>query len=359
MWKDNWEETKDHFGRWWQHRGLVVSKWGGVQHPGTRRVSMAPPASPADPRESYLNVPLRARRAHYQLSISEFPLDVLPVADTDMGPGSLALFLGCEPGFSPETVWFEPCWMNVQDPESLPPLVFNEQNSWWKLTEQTVRTCAEMGRGCYLTGCPDLVENIDVLATLRDPQQLMMDMVERPAWVEQKVREITEAWFAAYERIYQVIKHDDESSIFGAFRVWGPGRTAKLQCDASAMFSPGMFQRFVVPDLIRQCEWLDHSLYHLDGTQAMGHLEALLSIEALDAIEWTPQAGIETGAHPRWFPLYRRILEAGKSVQIMDVHAHDIAPLLNAIGSEGVYLMAHIHSLDEAKAIRKIVEPFR
>ena len=38
-----------------------------------------------------------------------------------------------------------------------------------------------------------------------------------------------------------------------------------------------------------QCRWLDHSLYHLDGTQALHQLPALLAIEELDAIEWTPQ----------------------------------------------------------------------
>ena len=42
--------------------------------------------------------------------------------------------------------------------------------------------------------------------------------------------------------------------------------------DASAMFSTPMFRRFVAPALTAQCEWLDYSLYHLDGTQAVHHL---------------------------------------------------------------------------------------
>lgn len=358
MWKENVEETKQHFQDWWQRKGLVVGNWGAIMHPGTHRVNMEAPPFPQDPRDVYLNVPLRAQRAHYELSRSLSPLDILPVADPIMGPGSLALFLGCEPGFSPETVWFEPCWENEPDPESLPPLVFNPDNPWWKLTEETVRVFAEMGRGKYLTACPDLVENIDVLASLREPQRLMIDMVERPEWVEQKVKEITQVWFEAYSRIYDIIKQEDGSSVFGAFRVWSPGKTAKLQCDASAMFSPAMFQQFVVPELTVQCEWLDRSLYHLDGTQAMGHLDALLSIDALDAIEWTPQAGIEKGGHARWFPLYRRIIEAGKCVQIIGAHPHEIAPLLNAIGSQGVYLLNTSTTLEEAEAVGRIIKPF-
>ncbi len=43
----------------------------------------------------------------------------------------------------------------------------------------------------------------------------------------------------------------------------------------------------------------------------------LLAIEPLDAIEWTPQAGIEPGGNRRWHDLYRRILAAGKSVQVL------------------------------------------
>lgn len=359
MWKENLEESLQHYLDWWQRKGLVVTTWGSVPSETTRREVMEAPPPAANVRDIYLNASMRAKRAHYSLSRSESPLDVLPTADTDMGPGSLALFLGCEPGFSPETVWFEPCWMEVEDPESLPPLTFNPENRWWKLTEETVRASAELGRGRYFTGCPDLVENVDILSSLREPQRLMLDMVERPEWVEQKVREITRVWCEAYNRIYDIIKQNDGGSMFGAFRVWGPGKTAKLQCDASAMFSPEMFDQFVVPELTAQCEWLDNSLYHLDGTQAMGHLESLLAIEALDAIEWTPQAGIETGGNARWYPLYRRILEAGKSVQIMSVHHGEIAPLLNAIGTQGVYFMTSLNSMDEVREVSRIVKPFR
>jgi hypothetical protein len=186
-----------------------------------------------------------------------------------------------------------------------------------------------------------------------------MDMVERPEWVEQKVSEINAVWFKVYQRIYDIIKLEDGSSAFDAFRVWGPGKTAKVQCDASAMFSPDMYNRFVVPNLTKQCEWLDFSIYHLDGTQAMCHLDALLKIEALDAIEWTPQAGIEKGGNPRWFEMYRRVLDAGKSVQIIDVHKNEILPLLDAIGSQGVYLMTSFSNIAETKEIMAMIEPYR
>ena len=216
----------------------------------------------------------------------------------------------------------------------------------------------ELSRGKYLVGCPDLIENMDVLSSLRGAQTLLMDMVERPEWVEQKIWEINDVWFAAYQRIYDLIKLEDGSSAFGAFYIWGPGKVAKLQCDASAMFSPKMYKRFVVPALTAQCAWLDHSLYHLDGTQAMVHLDALLAIEPLDAIEWTPQAGIETGGNQRWHDLYRRILAAGKSVQVVNVELHEIQPLLDAVGPKGVYMLIQFKDEREADQAMKLAEPY-
>jgi hypothetical protein len=358
-WKQNWDETREHLTAWWRHEGLAIGMWGAPPAQGPRHDTVAAPARARSTRDFFTDGAARALRNHHHLAGCDFPADILPISETDIGPGSLALLLGSEPGFSPATVWFEPSIHRCTAPESLPPFVFDPSNPWWQTTEATLRACARLASGKYMVGCPDLCENIDILAALRDPQTLMIDMLERPEWVERKVSEINQVWFAAYQRVYDIIRLPDGSSTFGAFRVWGPGKTAKVQCDASAMFSPEMFRRFVVPGLTEQCEWLDFSLYHLDGTQAMGHLDALLEIEALDAIEWTPQAGIEDGGHRRWFPLYKRILDAGKSVQVVGVHANDLPRLLDAIGGKGVYALTSFASVAEADAVMALVEPYR
>ena len=358
MWKSNWDQTKERFVKWWNRDGLLVGMWGAPETACAVHETVAAPARPSTLEARYCDAAYRAAENHYRLSRSVFPLDVLPSASTDLGPGSLALFLGSSPGFAEDTVWFNPCIEHELEPETLPPLRFDPHHPWWLATEEIIRRCADLARGKYLIGCPDLVENLDVLASLREPQTLLIDMLERPEWVEQKLREINDVWFTAYQRIYEMIRLDDGSSTYGAFHIWGPGKVAKLQCDSSAMFSPAMYRRFVVPALTAQCVWLDHSLYHLDGTQAMGHLDALLQIEPLDAIEWTPQAGIESGGHRRWHDLYRRILAAGKSVQIVNVTPDEVLPLLDSIGPKGVYILIQFQDEAEVERVCKLVEPY-
>ena len=359
-WKANWDETKRRLCDWWNHTGLAVggSAWAiGDAAEAHEVVEPVPQAGSVE--QSYTDVEWRTRHNHRVLSQQCFGADVLPVANTDIGPGSLALFIGSKPGFSPQTVWFEPCMADDDEPENRPPLRFDPRNRWWKITEATLRRCAELGRGKYMVGCPDLIENIDILAALRGPQRLLADMIERAGWVSRKVAEINRVWFEAYERIYEIISLADGGAAFGAFRLWGPGRTAKVQCDASAMFSPEMFERFVVPALTAQCEWLDCSMFHLDGHQCIRHLDALLGIDALDAIEWTPDPRVPRGGDPCWYDLYRRILAAGKSVQAVGIKPHEIVPLLDAVGGRGMYILTTIESQAQAKSILKTVEPYR
>jgi len=361
-WKENWQETRRHFTDWWNHKGMVI----GADHLDSggaicRDASATNPPlpHPASKGGYYIEPELRARHQHYHIARRSFIGDILPISSSDMGPGSLALFIGSEPGFSESTVWFEPCMKDVQNPESLPPLKFNPRSRWWKITEDTLKEITAMGHGRYAATCPDLVENIDILAALRDAQTLLMDMIERPEWVEQKVREINQVYFEAYQRIYDIIKLEDGSACFNAFALWGPGKTAKLQCDASAMFSPDMFDRFVVPALSAQCEWLDCSMYHLDGAEAIVHLDSLLGIKALDAIEWTPSPNVPGGGHPRWYPMYRKILDAGKSVQVVSIAPDDIIPLLDAVGGKGMYILTWFKDVRQAEEIIVKAEAYR
>jgi len=358
-WKPDWQRSRRHFTGWWNREGLVVGMWGGV-HADTPHEAVEHPerVSPAE-AAFYTDAAARARRNHYRLSRQTFPLDMLPIADTMIGPGSLALCLGSEPEFAENTVWFGPVMERDEEPEKRGPLRFDPQNRWWKVHEATLRESASLARGKYLVGCPDLIENIDILASLRGTSQVFLDMLERPEWVSEKLHEINQAYFAVYDRIYEIIKLEDGSAAFEAYKLWGPGKTAKVQCDASTMFSPEMFRKFVVPLLREQCAYLDHSMYHLDGCEELRHLEALLEIEELDAIEWTPNANLPLGGDPRWYDLYRRILDAGKSVQAYLVWPREIVPLLDAVGPRGVYILGLFRDQAEAEAVAKEIEPYR
>jgi hypothetical protein len=352
LWKENWEEVREHHRRWWRREGLVVVPQvppGIVGAPVPRDPLARDPGAAPDAETQHADAAYVTANSHWWLATGTLALDALPIGRMDLGPGSLALYLGSEPGFSRDTVWFHP----LTDQTALErPLRFDPANRWWRRQLALAEAALERSAGRYPIGFPDLIENLDVLASLRDTQTLMVDLVERPEWVKRKIAEINAAYFEIFDALRARIGLADGSNCFWAFHLWGPGRTAKVQCDALAMISPAMFDEFVKPALAEQCDWLDCAMFHLDGTQAIAHLPSLLTIPGLDAIEYTPQAGIESGGHERWWPLYRQILAAGKSVQVVAVKPQEVAPLLDAIGTRGVYL--HVDGIGSAETLRDL-----
>ncbi len=354
--QENWERTKQRFINWWNHEGLVIANWYDCGA-GAARFTAPDPGEADSWTQRHSDIEYRMKLNLHNLSKGLFLGESLPVYDTMMGPGSLAAMLGSEPEFS-STVWFHPCWNEVEDLDALPEVRLDRTNRWFQFALQQARRAAEKQHLGYAVGLPDLVENIDVLSSLRGNQTLLLDMYDNPEWVERKVKEINQAWFEVYDALYDICKLEDGSSVFTAFQVWGPGKVAKVQCDACAMFGPDVFERFVVPGLEEQCEWLDYSIYHLDGHECIRHLDLLLEIDALDAIEWTPDPNVPKGGDPCWYPMYKKIKEAGKSVQAIGITPDQVKPLLDAIGPEGVYIMPAGGSEEIFRQILDIAAPY-
>jgi hypothetical protein len=55
-----------------------------------------------------------------------------------------------------------------------------------------------------------------------------------------------------------------------------------------------------------------------------------------------------TGGAPCWYDLYRRILAAGKAVQAIQLKVHEVVPLLDAVGPDGLFI--EVSAPDEASA---------
>jgi hypothetical protein len=357
-WKPNWAESRQHYVDWWNHTGLVIGGWGTPPLPVPHDPTPVPPPPPGGDRARFEDVEWRAQQAFAWLGKCHFGADHLAMAETQLGPNTLALLLGAEARFTPETIWIDPTLNTVPEVHSLPPFRLDRDSRWLRLIEAQGRRHKELSAGRYLVGLPLLVSNFDILGTLRDPQLLLMDMVDNPEWVIRAMQEINQAYFEAYDRIYNICKDPDGGVGSWGYSQWAPGKTDLVTCDIAAMISPEMFRDFVKPALAEQCAWLDYPILHLDGTQCLCHLDHILDIEPLKAVEWTPNTD-EPGQHERWFPIYKRILDAGKSVQILGGSTDTIEPILKAIGSKGVYIYGSNNTIEEIEASARIGDRWR
>jgi len=344
-WQPDWPQAKANLAKWWNREGLVLN----LTAPRPQPIEDLPPPPPSDDLAFRWTDPsFRVTAALWDMARRHYYADAFPHLPITVGPGSLGIILGSHPHFMPTTAWYEPC---IHDPDTYGPIRFvRENNRWLDVHLAIMDEALRRARGRYIVAMPDLIENLDTLAAMRGNEALLVDLVDRPAWVHARLAEINEAFFAAFDLLYARVEVDGGNAFI--FDLWGPGKTCKVQCDFSCMISARMFRDFVVPPLAAQCDWLDFSMYHLDGTQARHHVPALLEIESLDAIEWTPQAGIPNGGSPMWYDLYRQIKRGGKSVQAVGVEPEDVIPLIEAVGPEGLFITCS--APDEATAERLV-----
>jgi len=66
-----------------------------------------------------------------------------------------------------------------------------------------------------------------------------------------------------------------------------------------------------------------------------------------------------TGGNTRWYDPHRRILEAGKSVQAVDIRPDEVLPLLDTVRGKGRYIIADIKTEMECEKINRLIEPYR
>jgi 5-methyltetrahydrofolate--homocysteine methyltransferase len=303
------DEARARLATWW-NGGDIGRPVLLLTAPRDKPVEVVAPM----PEPEGWNTPYSTKSFAYRVNLAEracvdtyYLAEAVPFVSPDLAPNCLALYLGCRGVEQSGSVWCEPC---IASPEAA-KFRFDPDNFYWNFTGRLGKEMLRRGNGKFLVAFPDLIEGLDTLAAMRGSQRLLTDLVERPEWVRACLRQITDRYFHYYDMLYDLFRDEAGGSVFWA---WAPGRMAKFQCDFSAMISPDMFGEFMVPVLREMCDRVGYCMYHWDGPGAIRHLDHLLSVPSLDMIQWTPGEGHPPPHDQCWWPLYHRILDAGKKV---------------------------------------------
>ena len=370
--KLNWKETKEKFTNYWQHKNTgrplmcVIARRPEVEQfsDGTpveggyldqicqgKYYNMPKELYWKDMEDKYQNAERIVARYRYFCDTHAFLGESFPNLNIDFGPGSTAAYLGSDIGFKEDTVWFKKC---LDGWDGVPKLTFDPENKWFKKHLQLAKDCRALAKDDFYVDMPDLMENIDVLASLRGAQDTLFDLLDEPEKVGQRIQEVTDVYYDYYDRFYDVIKDKDGGNAYTVFQIWGPGRTVKLQCDFSAMMAPEDFRKYIQPSLRTQSENVDHVLYHLDGPAAIKHMDALMEIEGIDALQWTSGDAGPDGTLPDWDVIYDKAIAAGKSIWVKGYSGEfedwirNVDRIVKKYGSHSLFLLFPEMSMEQA-----------
>lgn len=351
--KKNWEETQIKFANWWNHKNtgrplmsIIVKKEG-------TDILLPEELIYKNRDDKYLNVEQMVARYRYYCSTHEFIAESFPNMSVDFGPGSLAAYLGSDIIFNEDTVWFTEI-INGDSWDEYGDISYDEHNVWWIRHQEIAQKASELIGDDFLLAIPDIMENIDVLQSLRGASNLIFDLMDEPETIKKLIGQIDDIYFKYYDKFYNIMKDSKGGSCYTVFQVYGEGKTGKIQCDFSAMISPQQFREFVLESLRKQAKQLDYVLYHLDGPDAIRHLDAIMEIDEIDALQWTSGDHGPDGTLEDWYIIYDKARAAGKSLWVK-VYSGDINDWIRGVdklveryGSHSLFL--HFPEMNQTDA---------
>ena len=277
------------------------------------------------PREGCEPVPARSYRAqvfdHVDAVIDQALVaaesrhwlgEAIPVFNPSFGPDEIGVFCGAELCWSDDsgdTNWSKPF---VGDWNHLPAIRLQLDSPLWRRRLEFYRRGAERLAGKMIQRPPDLHTNMDLLASIRGPQRLCMDLLDWPEAIDQAMAEARAVFRELWGAVAQVARMAEFGFCSPFYSTEG---AAILQCDFCCMMSPAMFRRWVMPALEEEAEVVRHAFFHWDGPGALVHEEDLLSIQGIHTVGYVSGSGNRPQADH--VELFQRIQKAGKAVQVV------------------------------------------
>jgi len=288
--------------------------------------------------------PIEGRRFHGE---------TFPVYFPNLGPNVYAAFYGAELEFGEITSWSIPFVRAWEDAERL---VFDWNNVYFRKLEELTRYALTRCKYKALVGYTDLHPGLDCVAAWRDPQQLCFDMIEVPKQVEHLI----ELAIADFEMIYNhfdaLLKEAGQPSV-SWMGIPSFGRMHIPSCDFSTLISPQFYNRFGLPILEKEVTTMTHNVFHVDGRGVAKHLDTILSVPEVHAIQWVQGVGDD---YPimQWVPFIKG-LQAKDIPVIVDLSKEDLNDFIRAMDPKGLFLWVATENEEEEIEILKHVEKWK
>ncbi len=274
--------------------------------------------------------------------------ETFPVFWPNLGPEVYAAFYGATLEYVEVTSWSVPF---VRTWDDMARLKLNMNNEYFRTLEKMTRLAIEQLAGKALVGYTDLHPGVDCAAAWRDPQQLCIDLIESP----EQARQLIHIAINDFERIYDhfdaMLKAAGQLSV-SWMGIPSFGRMHIPSCDFSALISPRLFEEFCLPVLQREVKTMTHNIFHVDGKGVARHLEMILSVPEVHAIQWVQGVGDDQPIM-QWVPLIKRI-QARRPV-IVDLNKRELDDFMAAVEPEGIFLWVAADSEEEQQDLLRRV----
>lgn len=347
---ENWEQIQKKYLEFWakenHDRPLLRIQTLKDKH------EKAPVSKHTTLRERWMDTEFLLKCANWSMQNTRYFGEAFPMLDPNLGPDWFATGYGAQLEFGETTSWVKH-FLTDSDVENYQGFALDTQNEYYRKMDEIVKAAVEDGKDKYMVAITDIHPGADCLVSLRGPQNLCLDVYDNPEFIPKAAMDILDDFKKIYNHQYELVtKYQKGTTCW--MGPWHPGKWYVPSCDFSCMVSEEQYEKMIVGEIEKEVEFLDASLYHLDGPDALRHLDRILQIPGLNGVQWVYGAGQPSARH--WIPVVKKIQEAGKCV-MMEVQAQDLEIMLKEVKPEGVcYQISDVRDEAHAEYLMKMVE---
>ncbi|MGI5958832.1 MAG: hypothetical protein ACOX60_05400 [Massiliimalia sp.] len=348
---ENWEQIQKRYEAYWameNHDRPIVS----IMAP--KKNQAAPVASHhASLKDRWMDTEYMLAKGRWDIENTFRGCEAFPMIWPNLGPDVFAGLYGTQIEFGETTSWAEP-HLTDEDVEKFEGFSLKPDSEYYKKLIEMTEALVEDGKDQYLVGITDIHPGADGLVSMRGPQELCFDTFDHPEFLQKGTMSLLDGFKTVYDQLYQMTtKYQKGTSNW--MGIWHPERWYVTSCDFCCMVSEDMFEDLIVKELEQEVDFLDASIYHLDGPGALKHLDRLLQIKKLKGIQWVYGAGQPSASH--WLEVLHKIHNAGKLIQV-NVEPQELKFMLENFPCEGVMYNVFSDNEDEARQLTEMVERF-
>ena len=229
----------------------------------------------------------------------------------------------------------------------------DRNNPWFTKYLEFGRTLADRSGGLFPVSHAADLGPTDLHALLRRHSQSILDLIDEPERSAELMARLGDIFCEYTEEYWKTIPLFHGGYFDGQYSLWSPGPIIRMQEDATAVYSPDLYRKFVQPVDRKLARHFASSFVHLHST-SMFLLDAFLEIEEIHCFEINNDA---SGPPVKdMVGYFQKVQKADRPLLIRGAFTpEDLKLLMDSLEPRGLFFNIMVNSMEQIERLRPLV----
>jgi hypothetical protein len=227
------------------------------------------------------------------------------------------------------------------------------QNPWFKKYMEFAQALVATSNGRFPVSHGAEIGPTDLHAVLRGTNESIVDLFDEPAKSAEVLWRLGEIFREITEELWKRVPLFHGGYFDAQYSLWSPGPIIRMQEDATAVYSPALYRKFVQPVDRMLAGHFPSSFIHLHST-SMFLLEAFLEIEEIRCFE----INNDVCGPPvkEMVPYFQMVQKAKRPLLIRgSFNPEEMQLLMDSLELRGLFLNIMVNTMQEVESLRPLV----